>query len=92
MIKETAEGIILTVRVQPKSSKNRHECMEEAIKIWVNAPPVEGKANEAVIAYLSKLLGVKKSSFYIVSGEKSRNKKILIKGVDKALVAEKLGC
>jgi len=92
MIKETAEGVILKVRVQPKSSKNRHECVGEVLKIWVNAPPVEGKANEAVVSYLSKLLKVRKSSFYIVSGEKSRNKSILIRDVSKAEVLERLGC
>lgn len=70
------------VRIIPKSSKN--EIIKEegsAVKIKVTSPPVEGKANKAVIELLSKKLNVPKKNVVIVSGEKSRNKRIRIYGI-----------
>ena len=71
----------IDVRVIPKSSGNEIAREEgRMVKIKVTSPPVEGKANKAVIALLSKKLNVPKRNVEIVSGEKSRNKKIRIYG------------
>ena len=71
----------IDVRVIPKSSRNEIVGEEgRTVKIKVTSPPVDGKANKAVIALLSKKLNVPKRNVEIVSGEKSRNKKIRIYG------------
>jgi uncharacterized protein (TIGR00251 family) len=54
-----------------------------SLKIRLTAPPVDGAANEALIAYLSKALGVSKSSVEIVSGHTSREKRIRISGINE---------
>ncbi|MCB2170083.1 MAG: YggU family protein [Deltaproteobacteria bacterium] len=73
------DGLLIDVRVQPKSSKNAIVGIHgEALKIKLNAPPVEGKANKALIQLLAKLLKCPKSNVKIVSGQASRNKRLLI--------------
>jgi uncharacterized protein (TIGR00251 family) len=80
VIKDHPEGLVLTVRVQPKASRNAiiggHG---EALKIALTAPPVDGAANKACIAFLAKKLGLAKSAFAILSGQTSRNKRLLIR-------------
>ena len=70
------ERIIVTVKVVPNSSKNSISCEKELLKIKLTAPPVDNKANKALIEYLSKLLKVPKTSIEIKSGETSKNKRI----------------
>ena len=73
------KSLVLNVYVQPRASKNRVAGMHgSAIKIYVTAPPVENKANDAVIHLVASLLGVPKSSVSIKSGRQGRNKKVLI--------------
>ncbi len=72
-------SLALNVYVQPRASKNRVAGMHgSAIKICVTAPPVENKANEAVINLIAELLEVPKSSVSIKSGKQGRSKKVLI--------------
>jgi len=52
----------------------------------VRGKPVEGKANESLVQFLSKALGVSKSSIEIVAGDKSRNKRLKISGIDKTAI------
>lgn len=76
------KSLALNVYVQPRASKNRVTGMHgSAIKICVTAPPVENKANEAVIHLVADILGVPKSSVSIKSGRQSRTKKVLIKNL-----------
>ena len=71
--------IALTVYVQPRASKTRIAGMHgNAVKICVTAPPVENKANGAVVRFFADLFGVPKSAVSIKSGGHGRNKKILI--------------
>jgi uncharacterized protein (TIGR00251 family) len=80
--KETPEGIILSVRARPGARKDEIAGeWADSIKVRITAPPEKGKANEAIIELLAEKLGLKKSAFRIVSGETSRDKKILIQGV-----------
>ena len=53
---------------------------EDALKIWINAPPVKGKANRALIDFLADKLGVKRSEVEIISRRTSRIKKIKVVG------------
>ena len=80
MIKNHAEGLVLSVWVQPKASRNAIQGVHgEALKIALTAPPVDGAANKACIAFLAKKLGLAKSAVAIVSGQTSRSKRILIR-------------
>ncbi|BAT71286.1 conserved hypothetical protein [Thermosulfidibacter takaii ABI70S6] len=91
-ISEKDDGVVIRVKVQPKASRTKHQNAGDYLKIWVTSPPVDGKANEAVVEYLSKILKVSKSRISLVSGEKSRDKNISIEGVTKDEIKEKLGC
>jgi uncharacterized protein (TIGR00251 family) len=82
---------ILRVRVTPRSSKNDLRLEGESIKVWVNASPTDGQANEAVIALLAKRLGVAKSRLTLVSGHAGRDKVISVQGMTTDEVLEKLG-
>jgi uncharacterized protein (TIGR00251 family) len=62
----------------------------DAVLIRLAAPPVEGAANEALIAFLSEALGVPRRSIAIVSGEKSRDKRVRIEGLDEAAARDRL--
>jgi hypothetical protein len=79
-LKETADGVTLTVFVQPRSSKNMIAGLHnDALKIKLTSPPVDGAANKMCIQYLAKCLKIPKSSIEIVSGHKSRTKRLLLR-------------
>jgi uncharacterized protein (TIGR00251 family) len=81
---ENADGITLTVFVQPRSSKNMIAGLHNhALKIKLTSPPVDGAANKMCIQYLAKCLKVPKSSIEIVSGHKNRTKRLLLRYKDE---------
>jgi len=82
----------ITVRVIPRAKRNGiAEIMEDGtIKIRVTAPPVEGKANRALINYLADILNVAKSKINIVQGESNRNKVIEVIGLDQMEILRKI--
>jgi uncharacterized protein (TIGR00251 family) len=76
--------VIFAVRVQPRASKDEIAGeMAGAIKIRLQAPALEGRANEALIEFLVQLLKTPKSAVRILSGERSRIKRLEIRGVTK---------
>jgi hypothetical protein len=80
-LKQTEEGVLLDVYVQPKASKNEPAGIhEDALKVRLTAPPVEGKANKECVRFVAKILGLPKSRVSIVQGEKSRRKTLLLQG------------
>jgi uncharacterized protein len=77
---EKKEGLVVKVAVVPRASRNQVAGLkEDALKIKLTAPPVEGAANKACLQFLAKTLGLPKSSLTIVAGESSRSKRILIR-------------
>ena len=71
--------IELTVRAAPNSSKSQlMDVIEDAIKIKLKAPPVDGEANEELIRFISKWLKVAKSDIILQKGLASKNKKLLL--------------
>jgi len=87
-ITKTNTGATFRVRVQPEASKNEIMGLrEDALKIRISAPPVEGKANKALIQFLAKQLAVKRSQVEILSGHTSRSKTIQVvgEGIQKRL-------
>ncbi len=73
------EQLILKLRVQPRSSRDGFaEVMGEQRKLRITAPPVDGKANSHLIAYLAKQFGVARSAVTLLSGESGRQKRVAI--------------
>jgi uncharacterized protein len=86
MLREVAGGVTLAVRAQPGAKKTAivgvyGEGEAAQLKIAVQASPVEGRANEALIAFLAQTFGIPKRSVELVSGELSRSKVFLLRGV-----------
>ncbi len=81
------DSVVITVHVQPRAAKNQVAGLHDgALKLRLTAPPVDGKANKAVLACLASLLGIAKSSLSLISGHKSRRKQVLVQGVDEDTV------
>ncbi len=71
--------------MSPRAGRSRIKGVRDGVlQVALAAPPVEGRANEALIEFLSEELGIPKSRISILSGEKGRNKVVLIQGIDKA--------
>jgi uncharacterized protein (TIGR00251 family) len=83
--------VIFTVRIQSRASND--EIVGDiagAIKICLRAPAVEERANEALIEYLAQLLKTPKAAVRILSGDRSRIKRVEIRGVTKQQIAQLL--
>ena len=86
MLREVAGGVTLAVRAQPGAKKTAivgiyGEGDSAQLKVAVQAPPIEGRANDALIAFLAETFGLPKRSVELVSGELSRSKVFLLQGV-----------
>ena len=82
---------VVAVRVIPRSPRTRVDGMRGgAILIRLKAPPVEGAANDALIAFLADALHVPRRNIRIVSGEKSRDKRIAVTGLAHDQILERL--
>jgi len=90
-IKESASGVTFAVKVHPRARKNAISgTVGDALKLALTAPPVEGKANQAVIEFFADLFQIPRSSVTIASGETSRNKVVRISGLGRAAVEQRL--
>ncbi|NUR53815.1 MAG: DUF167 domain-containing protein [Acidobacteria bacterium] len=88
--KPAAETIV-SIRVIPRSPRTRVDGMRGgAFLIRLSAPPLEGAANDALVAFLADTLDLPRSRIRIVSGEKSRDKRVGVSGLDEARIAAKL--
>lgn len=91
MIDPTPEGVVLTVRVIPRSGKaGLAGTRDGALLIRLTAPPVEGAANQELIKILADVLGLPKRSLRILSGERSRRKRVLVEGIDVESIRQRL--
>ena len=87
MIRETGDGITLAVRAQPGAKKTAMvgiygEGSAAQLKIAVQAPPIEGRANEALVAFLADLFARPRRDVALVSGDTNRSKVFLIRGIN----------
>ena len=81
-VQEREGTVIFSVRVQPRASKDQIAGeMSGALKVRLRAPAVEDRANEALVEFLAQLLKTPRSAVRILSGERSRTKRIEIHGV-----------
>ena len=95
MIRATATGVTLAVRAQPGAKKTAitgiyGEGANAQLKIAVHAPPIEGRANEALILFLSEMFSLSRKSVELISGELSRSKVFLLRGIARAAVESRL--
>jgi hypothetical protein len=89
---ESRDGVVLTLHIQPGAKKTEVAGPHgDALKIRLAAPPVDGKANAALLAFLAERLGVSRTALELVSGQASRAKRVRVDGVAADTVRERLG-
>lgn len=90
-IESHAGGVRFRVRVQPRARREEIAGVHEgALRVRVNAPPVEGRANRAVLELLAEHLRVPRSSIKITGGQHARIKSVEVAGLDSATVLARL--
>ena len=91
-LRATDDGCVLDLSVQPGAKHTGIDGLHDgALRVRLAAPPVDGKANAALIAFLAKACGVSKSAVELVSGDTCRAKRVRVSGADAARVAALCG-
>jgi uncharacterized protein (TIGR00251 family) len=86
-----SDGVALPVRAMPRASRNALDGVAEgALRVRLAAPPVEGAANKALIAFLAEVLGVPKRDVEIAMGERGRRKLVRVAGLTADEVRRRL--
>ena len=81
----------ISVRVHPNAARNEVTGVTDGVyQVRVSAPPVKGKANKELIAFLSRLSGVSKSQIAIIKGHTTRNKLIAVDGLSQEDIMKRL--
>ncbi len=81
---ETPDGLALRIKAVPRAAKNEIQGLHDgALKIRLTTPPVDGKANQALMKFLSKTLNIPKAQIELAQGETSRLKTLRINGISK---------
>ena len=84
---ETPDGVVLNVRAQPRSSRSGIDgLIGDAVKVRIRCAPVDGKANTVLVETLADAFGLPKSAVVFKSGETSKTKRILLRGLTGAQV------
>jgi uncharacterized protein (TIGR00251 family) len=87
-----SEGVMLNVRAQPRSSRAGVDgVLGDAVKVRIRCAPVDGKANKELIETLADAFDIPKSSVVFKSGETSKTKRIILRGVTLERVREVVG-
>ena len=92
MIRQTAVGIELDVRVIPRARKDEIAGTRAgAVLVRLAAPPVEGAANAALIEFIARQLDVPRKAVRLIGGERTRDKRLEVAGITAAVAARRLG-
>jgi uncharacterized protein len=92
VIVDHADGAIIALKIIPRAGRTLLAGIREnAVLVRLAAAPVEGAANAALLAFLSDQLQLPQGRLEIVSGKKSRSKRVKVKGMSAATVAGRLG-
>ncbi|MFA6242081.1 MAG: DUF167 family protein [Candidatus Hydrogenedentales bacterium] len=89
-LEKRGDDVWLRVRVQPRASRNSIHVAGDRIRVALTAPPVDGEANAALVAFVAKTLGVARRSVALVQGEKSRDKVVSIAELERSAIEAKL--
>lgn len=90
-IEQTDGAVVFTARIVPGSSRTSPAgVLDGMVKIKISVPPEKGKANQALIEFLAKKIGVKKKDISIIAGLTSKVKRIKIEGVGPEVLRKKL--
>jgi uncharacterized protein len=91
-ITDARSGAAFTVRVVTRAQRDEIVGLQEdgSLKIRLTAPPTDGKANEALIAFLASRLGVEQSAVDIIAGKDKRDKMITVEGISAGDIEDKL--
>ncbi|MCL6561065.1 MAG: DUF167 domain-containing protein [Firmicutes bacterium] len=90
LLREDEGGVVFRVRVAPRASANSISSLAGGvIRIRINAPPAEGRANQALLKYLGEIFGVPLRRLSILRGQSSREKTVRVEGLSAADVAER---
>jgi len=86
------ESFLIRVRLTPRAGRNQIDGWDgDLLRVRVAAPPVEGRANDALLRLLAEALGVPRSQLQLVRGRTSREKVIAVEGVSQEDVRARLG-
>ncbi len=86
-----ADGTVLPVRAQPGARRNEVRGLQDgALKVCVTQAPEKGKANKAIVEFLAKWLGLRKSQIELVSGETAGHKKFLVRAIAPEDLAQRI--
>jgi uncharacterized protein len=89
ILKDAPRGCLLPVKVLPRASQNKCTGVENGeLKVKIQAPPVEGAANDALLVFLAEMMERPRRIFRVVKGEKSRHKVVEIQGLKTFQVFE----
>lgn len=87
---ESNDGIVICIKLVPNSAHNRVvDYTDEYVRIKISSPPIENKANKELVCYLSDILDINKSKIKLVSGDKSKLKKVLISNTKIEYITQK---
>jgi uncharacterized protein len=90
-VRDTPAGATFTVKVHPRARKNAVTgVVGDALKLSLTAPPVEGRANQAVIEFFADLFQIPRSSVTIASGATGRSKVVRIAGMSRVAIEQRL--
>ena len=90
-IRESAGAVTFSVRVHPRARKDALTGVHgDALKLSLTAPPVEGRANDAVVDFFATVLRLPRSSITIAAGQTSRNKAVRITGLTADALRQRL--
>ncbi len=90
-IRQRGDVVTFGVRMVPRASRNKIAGIHDgAVRIRLTAPPVEGAANEALVAFLSTVLRVAKRDIELISGQTARNKVVSVSGLSAEEVEARL--
>ncbi|HSU19037.1 MAG TPA: DUF167 domain-containing protein [Acidobacteriaceae bacterium] len=91
MIRPTPDGCTLSVRVHPGARRNAITgTHDDALKISLTTPPTDGRANEALIAFLADRLNIPRASINLIAGTTSRSKTLRLTGITAAEAESRL--
>jgi hypothetical protein len=95
MLRATSAGVTLAVRAQPGAKKTAIAGVygvgqAAQLKIAVQAPPIKGRANAALVAFLAETFGLAKNAVELVAGDLSRSKVFLLRGIGREAAEAKL--